>query len=67
MAALSKIGELLGAAEQQIVKTAVETLFQKGTAIEIKDLEVQVRDVEGKPILQLTLTGTVTVRSLKEG
>ena len=67
MATLSKIGELLGDVEKQIVRTAVEALLEKGVSIDAEELNIYVKNPEGKPLFKVTLTGKFTVRSLKEG
>jgi hypothetical protein len=63
--AIDKISGLLGEVEKQIVKTAVEALLEKGLTIEAEELNVYIKNQEGKPLFKVTLTGKFTVKSLK--
>jgi len=64
--ALEKISGLLGEAEKQVVKAAVEALLEKGVSIEADELNAYIKSSDGKTLFKITLTGKFTVRSLKE-
>jgi hypothetical protein len=61
----AKIGDLLKGAQTKIIEHAVETLLRKGAVIQAENLKLNVTDPQGKPVLQLTLTGTIKIEPYK--
>lgn len=57
----AKISEIIEAAEKQVIRTAVETLLQKGTTIKAENLKIDVTDLQGKPIFRVEITGKIDI------
>lgn len=61
----SKIREILEGAEREVVKVAIETLFKKGVIIETENLEVDVKDSKGNPVLKIAFKGKISVKTVE--
>lgn len=61
-----KVGEIIDVAQKQVVRTAIEALLQKGAVVNINNMEINITDPERKPILNLNLTGTLTVSTQQQ-
>ena len=61
-----KIREALESAEKEIVRKAVEALLERGAVIETDNLEVDVRDLNGNPLLKVSFKGQVNLTVSKQ-
>lgn len=66
-----RLGEILGEAFSAVenravglVAEALESLLSKGAVLETENLEVEVKGLNGKPVLRLTFKGKLTVKAL---
>lgn len=58
-----KIREILEGAEKEVVKVAVEKLLERGADVETENLEIDVKDFNGNPILKISFKGKISIKT----